>query len=139
MRNIIIDLQNSDTWKTQLAITINFIFSKDAEEDRAMHSRSNNIKFKSDNDTNEVVHELFETIRSRYQGNLETAMRGSNFIFDSVQLICYKCYKVYFKGGGSYIDSPDWTKKKKATITPKNEDEKCFQYAVTVALNYGEI
>ena len=33
----------------------------------------------------------------------------------------------------------DWIKKKKATINPKNEDEKCFQYAVTVALNYGEI
>ena len=33
----------------------------------------------------------------------------------------------------------DWRKKKKATINPKNEDDKCFQYAVTVALNYGEI
>ena len=38
----------------------------------------------------------------------------------------------------SYIDSPDWTKKKKTTINPKNEDDKCFPYAVTVALNYGE-
>ena len=30
-------------------------------------------------------------------------------------------------------------KKKKATINPKNEDYKCFQYAATVALNYEEI
>ena len=29
-------------------------------------------------------------------------------------------------------------KTKKATINPKNEDGKCFQYAATVALNYGE-
>ena len=37
------------------------------------------------------------------------------------------CHKVNCKRGGSYIDSPDWIKKKKATINPKNEDEKSFQ------------
>ena len=60
MRNIIIDLQNSDTWKNQLTIAINFISSKDAEEERVIHSRSNNIKFISYNDANEVVDKLFE-------------------------------------------------------------------------------
>ena len=30
-------------------------------------------------------------------------------------------------------------KKKKAAINPQNKDDKCFQYAVTVALNSGEI
>ena len=44
LRNIIIDLQSSDTCQTQLAIAINFISSKDTEE-CAMHSTSNNIKF----------------------------------------------------------------------------------------------
>ena len=48
----------------------------------------------------------------------------------------YKCHKVDFKRDGSYIDSPDWIKNKKATINPKNEYDKCFQYAATVALNY---
>ena len=66
-------------------------------------------------------------------------MRGSDFIFDSVQLMYYKCHKVNFKRGGSHIDSPDQIKKKKATINPKNTDDKCFQYAATVALNYEEI
>ena len=37
---------------------------------------------------------------------------------------------------GSYIDSPKWLKSKKAAIKPKNNDGKCFQYTVTVALNY---
>ena len=57
----------------------------------------------------------------------------------SVQLLCYKCHKVNFCCGGSFIDSPDWIKKKKATTNPKNTDGKCFQYTVTVALNYEEI
>ena len=53
-------------------------------------------------------------------------MRGSDFIFDSVQLMYYKCHKVNLRDGGSYIDSPDWIKKKKETINPKNDDDKCF-------------
>ena len=51
----------------------------------------------------------------------------------------YKCHKVDFRLGGSYIDSPDWIKKKKTTINPKNKDDKCFESAVTIALNYEEI
>ena len=66
-------------------------------------------------------------------------MRGIEFIFDSVQMMYYRCYKENFRGSGSYIDSPDWIKKAKATVNPKNTDGKCFQYAVTVALNYEEI
>ena len=33
-----------------------------------MHSRSDNIKFTSDNDVSEVLDELFELLRSRYYG-----------------------------------------------------------------------
>ena len=113
MRNIIIDLQNSAIWKIQLIIATNFISSEDAEEERVMHSRSNNIKFTSYNDANEVVDKLFESLRSRYQGNLETSMRESDFIFDSVQMMYYKFHKVNFRRGGSYIDSPGWIKKEK--------------------------
>ena len=82
---------------------------------------------------------LFESLRSRYQGNLETSMTGSDFIFDSVQLMYYKCHKVNFKRDHLYIDTPDCIKKKKAIINPKNTIDKCFQYAVTAALNYEEI
>ena len=37
------DLQEFDTEKNLLAIAINFICSKYAEEERFMHSKSNNI------------------------------------------------------------------------------------------------
>ena len=130
MRNIVIDLQNSDTWKIQLTIAINFISSKDAEEKRVMLSKSDNIKSTSYNDSNEVFDELFESFRSIYQGYLEP------FILDLVKLMYYKFHRGNCRRGGSYIDSPDWIKKKKSTIS---QDDKCFQYAVTVALNYGEI
>ena len=67
-------------------------------------------------------------------------MRRRDFIFDSVQMVHYKSPQINFKIGSSYIDSPNCIKKKKATINLKNtEDYKCFQYAASVALSYGEI
>ena len=67
-------------------------------------------------------------------------MRKSDFFFNYVQLLYYICHKINLNRSGSYIDSPDWTKNKKATLNPINKkDNKCFQYAVTVALNYEEI
>ena len=58
-----------------------------------MHLTRNNRKFTSYNDANEVFDELYEYLRSTYQGNLETSMVGSDFIFDSVQLIYYDVIK----------------------------------------------
>ena len=53
-------------------------------------------------------------------------------------MLYYKCHKINLNRGGLYIDSSDWIKNKKATINPINKnDNKCFQYTVTVALNYG--
>ena len=73
----------------------------------AMHSTSNKIKFTPYSDVNEVIDELYESPRSIYQGYLETSMRGSYFIFDSVQLMYCKYHEVNFRSGGSYTDSPD--------------------------------
>ena len=55
----------------------------------------------------------------------------------SINLMYYKYHKTNPNRGGSYVDSPDWIKNKKATINPINKkDNKCFQYPVTVAINY---
>ena len=66
-------------------------------------------------------------------------MRGSDFIFDCVNLLYYKCHKINFKRGGSYIDSRDSIKNKEATINPINKKIIFFQHAVTAALNHEKI
>ena len=87
MRNIIIDLQNSEAWRIQLTIAINFISSKDNEKQCVMHSSSDNIKFTTYCDANDVVEKLFKSLRSKYQDNLEISMREIDFIFDLVQIV----------------------------------------------------
>ena len=75
----------------------------------------------------------------KYEENLQNKVRGSEFEFDGVNFLYYDFNKTSINRGGSYIDSPKWLKDKKSTINPKNNDDKCFQYAVTLALNLDEI
>ena len=88
----------------------------------------------------EVTKKVLIHLKKRYQNNLEL-MKGSEFVLDYVQLLYYKCHQINPNHGGSYTDYPDWIKKnnEKATINPINKKDKCFQYSVTVALNYEEI
>ena len=66
-------------------------------------------------------------------------MKGSEFVFDSIDLLCYRLHKISLNRGWSYIDSPEWLKNKGGTINPKKKDNKCFKYAITVALNHEKI
>ena len=90
-------------------------------------------------ETDEIIEDLFDSFLQRYQKHLQELMKGSEFAFDSVDSLYYKLYKISINRGGSYIDSPKWLKNKKTTINPKNDDGKCFWYAVAVALNHEQI
>ena len=70
LRSVIINLQNSDAWKTQVTIAINFISSKDVEEERVMHSNSGNIKFTPYSDANDVIDKLFKSLYQRKCRNI---------------------------------------------------------------------
>ena len=48
----------------------------------------------------EITEELFDSLKNRYQNNLES-MKGSEFIFDYVHLLCYKCHKINPNRDGS--------------------------------------
>ena len=117
-------------------MVINFIFSKDCNEIRIMRAKNYNIEIMMGN---EIDEEPFESLLQKYQDELEEKIRGSEFVFDSVDLFYYNLHKISLNRGGSYIDSLKWLKNKKATINPQNNDDKCFQYALTAALNYEQI
>ena len=127
--NKIIEHKTQSVWKIQLTMAINLISSKDFDETRTMHTKSNNMEIMMGSETDEIIEELFESFLQNYQEGLE----------DSADALYYNLNKVSLSRGRSYIDSPKWLKNKKVTINPKNSDDKCFQYAVTVILNYEKI
>ena len=66
-------------------------------------------------------------------------MKGSEFVFNYVHLLYYKCHKISHNRDGSNVDALDWIKNKKTVINPINKKDKCVQYAVIVTLNHEEI
>ena len=100
-----------------------------------MHTRSVCEEFMSGSEKEEIVEKLFRSLLQRYQDNLNEKMRSSDFIFNGVNYLFYDFNRVNISKGGSYIESPKWLKDKKCTVNQKNNDNKCFQYATTQALN----
>ena len=143
---------HEDEWKIQLSMRINsvnsvgFKDSGDSNKPRIMYTNSDNVFIMIGYETDEFIEKLFKSLLERYQQGLEENTReGSVYVFYSVDLLHYidllhyRHHKISLNRGGSHIDSPKWLKNKNATISPKNNDDKCFQYAVTVALNYRKI
>ena len=119
---------------------INFISLKPgSDEKRFMHTRIDNIEIMIGDDNDDIIEELFRSFLQKYEENLQNKMRGSDFEFDRVNILYYDFNKISLNRGGFYIDSSKWLKDKKSTINPKNNDHKCFQYAVTLALNLDKI
>ena len=111
-----------------------------------MRSWSDNIEImmgsKTDDNINELTDSLFQDgISRRLQ-----SINKSEFAFDSVDLLYYHLRKISLKREKSYIKSPEWLENKTATINLKidddddddDDDDKCFQYVITVALNYNK-
>ena len=110
---------------------INFISSRDTRETRIYYVWSDNVSIMQGEDTNDIFKEPFESFLHNYQKELRN-IRGSDFVFESVDLLDYKLHRVRLKRDGSYINSPRWLDYKKAVINPKNEnDDECLQWSIT--------
>ena len=130
----------SGEWKIQLVILNRCISSKNYEETRDIHYTSDNIEIFMGSNTDEVIDRLFNSMLQRFKEANETSFeRGSEFFFENVDSLYYYFQKTDINRSGSYVDSPDLLKHKKATINLKNKDNECFKYAVPVALNHQSV
>ena len=100
---------------------------------------SDNEEIRLDNETDDIIKGLINSFLNNYQREEIILRNGSNFVFESVGLLSYHIHKTSLKRGNSYIKSPEWIANKKSTINPKNEDNRCFEYSIVVALHHKEI
>ena len=127
-------------WKLQLSAEISFVSQKpDSNKIRIMYTRSTPEEIVIGCETEEVAENLIMQLLQKYQDNLQNKMKGSDFIFNGINYLYYDLNRITISKGGSYIESPKWLKDKKCTINQKNTDNKCFQYATTLALNFNNI
>ena len=135
LRDMINNYKTRRESKIQLIMQINFVSFKDSKETRTMYTKSRNTEIMMGKKTDGIIEELRKSLLKNYKKDLKKPMRESEFVPDSIDLLYYHLQKIGLKRGGSYIDSPEWLKNKKATINTENNDDNCFQYALTVALN----
>ena len=119
LRDMVDNQKAHSEWKVQLVMRIIFVSSFDNNKTHIMHTKNNNIEIMKGIETNDAINELFNSFLTRYQEGLETKMKGSGYVFDKVDLLEYHLHKISLNRGSSYINSPEWLKRKRATINPK--------------------
>ena len=135
----LINDHKTNEWKIQINMHVNFITFNDTGKTRTVFVWSNNEEIRLGNETNDIIKRLINSFLTNYQNEEGILRNGSNFVYESVDLLSYHLHKISLRRGRSYIKSPKWVLNKLATINPKNEDNKCFQYSITVALNHQNI
>ena len=87
-------LQTQGEWEIQLTMAIDFISSKDSDETRTMHTKSDSKEILIGNETYEVITEFFDSLLQKYKKDLKELMKESELIFNSVDLLYNKCHKI---------------------------------------------
>ena len=106
--DLINDHKTSGEWKIQLVILSKCIYSKNFKETCFVYSASNNIEIFMGSDTDEVIDRLFDTMLQRFQEAKETSFeRGSEFIFENVDLLYCYFHRIDMKRSGSYVETPE--------------------------------
>ena len=115
-------------WKIQICMHVNFISSRDTGETRIMYVWTDNVSIMQGSDADDSIRESFRSFLHNYQEELKI-IKGSNFVFESVELMDCKLHKVSLRRGGSYVKSPEWLLHKGAIINPKNKnDDECLRW-----------
>ena len=83
---------------------------------------SDNEEIRLGNETNDFVKRLINSLLNNYQKEEIILRNGSNFVFQSVDLLSNHIHKISLKRGNSYIKSSEWLINKRATVNPKNEE-----------------
>ena len=91
-------------WKIQLSMRMIFVSFTDVNETRDMYTKSDTITILSSIETDDVINELFNSFRRRYQEGLQTKMKGSSFTFERIDLLEYHLHKISLNRGSSYIN-----------------------------------
>ena len=79
LKDMIDDYKSKGEWKIQITMRIIFISFIDKNETQVMHTKSDNVEIMNDTDTSEYQY--------HFQEGLETKMKGSNYIFERIDLL----------------------------------------------------
>ena len=90
-----------------------FISSNDAGETHSINILSDNEKIMWAYETEDIINNLFKSLKNNYQTEEQIMREGSDFKFESVDRLDYKPHKIKLRRGGSWIiHKISWIRKK---------------------------
>ena len=126
-----------DNHNNKFQLTLTFVVIKvDAQglvvaEEETGRSSKQEVVFPATN-----VDEVYDRMKDKIIESFAAYMRnGSGWRLKKVVKLTVTKSRINPLRGSSYIALPKWIEKKKALINIKNQDDECFKYAVTRALN----
>ena len=130
---LILTLKKARSAKVQATTRIRF--KQDGESiELAVKSRMMNVHNLSE--INEIANEMIAHMREQIEN---PALFNSIFVFDEVLFMNIDFHQLNLTRGSSYVPLPERLANKKAIINPRNEDQKCFKWAVIAASRWEEI
>ena len=142
LANLIEEKKNStqDEQKVQLTMAIIFKHITKPTKKYTIYVKSKNIEIRTKDHTDDILTKLLQSFLENYEREKNILRNGIGYVFDCVDLTLLQLHSIELKRGSSYIPSPKWIEKKKATINPQNtKDNYCFAYSIVAALHHEEI
>ena len=99
---------NSNEWKIQINVHVNFVSSIDKGENRTIFVWSNNEQIRLGNKTDDIIKRLINSFLNKYQKEEIILRKGSSFVFESVDLLSYHIHKTSLRREDSYVKSSEW-------------------------------
>ena len=82
------------------------------------------------------IDKIFDQLIKKHPQLIES-LKDINFKPEGIESITYNLTETIISN--TFLESPEWTKNKKCTMNTQNKDNNCFQYSVTISLNYQNI
>ena len=106
-----------DEQKIQLKLMVVFTKVNNLLDRYIAYIDSDSNILRRGDDTTEFINKLFNSVLENYEKKAN-ALKGSNLVFDGIDLTLVQFIKIKLKKGGSYIPTPDWI-----SVTSKSDNQ----------------
>ena len=79
--------KNKNEQKIQLSMGLNFMHTTDRDKNQTFYVKSDNVEIRIGSNTNDVITILFESFLNNYQKEEQILRNGSNYTFESVDIL----------------------------------------------------
>ena len=116
-----------------------FVKPNNELEKQIKYITSDALILRTGDDTQEFIKILYESMFKNFEKE-SNSLRGSNFVFDGIDLTYVQFIRLKLKRGGSYIPTTPWIHDKKAVINPQNtKNDCCLAHSIIISIHSDEI